>query len=119
MISLRTLTAERMNGPGASDDLATMPCSARDEVFFSGFNGNASVTKYQGITALNDHHVLVVVVHVRSGMRGLVASPECHLTHTRAVVDIALNTRRGLTAGRDPVCSRLHELWKVFHGLYP
>lgn len=56
MVSLRTLTTEGMNGPRAGDDLATMPESARNEVFFSGFDRNASVTKNQGIAALDDHH---------------------------------------------------------------
>lgn len=68
MSSLRTLTAESMNGPCTSDDLAPMPESARDEVFFSGVDGNASVTKNQGIAALDDQHVLVVIVHVWSGI---------------------------------------------------
>jgi hypothetical protein len=108
-----------MNGSGASDNVATMPESSRDEVFFSGFDRNASVTKNQGIAALDDYHVLVILVNVRSRMGGFVASPECHLTPTDAVINVALNTRCGLTAGRDSVCDRLHELWKIFHCSYP
>ena len=58
VISLRTLTAKRVNGPGAGENFATMPESARDNVFFSGFNGDPSLTKYQGVATLDDHQVI-------------------------------------------------------------
>src|SRR5207245_141613 len=108
-----------MNGPGASDDLATMPQSARNEVFFPGFHRNASVTKDKRIAALDDHHVLVVVVHVRGRMGSLAASPKCHLTPIHAVINVTFDTRCGLTTGRDLICSRLHEVRKTFHRLHP
>ena len=116
---MRALAAEGMNRSGSGDNLATMPESARDEVFFSGPERNAFVVKNQGIAALDDYHVLVVVVDVWGRKGGLVAGPECHLTPTDAVINVAFNTRCGLTGGRDSVCGRLHELRKIFHCFYP
>jgi hypothetical protein len=108
-----------MDCPRALDDLAAVPETARDEIFFSGFDRNASLAKDQRIAALDDHQIFVVVVHVRSGIGGLMASPKCHLTPIHTVINVALDSRCRLATCRDPVCGRLHELWKTFHGFYP
>jgi len=93
-LPLNPHTAEGMNGSSASDDLATMPDSARYEIFFSGFHRNVSILKNQRVATLDSHHVFIVFVDVRSGIGILVARPECHLTPIGSVINVAFYTAR-------------------------
>lgn len=56
------MAAEGVDRPGSGNDLAAVQDAARYEVFFSGFQWNPFRVDDQGITALRDKHVFVVVV---------------------------------------------------------
>ncbi len=91
MSPLGSATTEGVNGPGASDRFTAMPESLWYEIFLSGFDGDAFVINDEGVAALYHDHVFVVIMHMRCGNSGLVASPECHLTPICSVKDVTLD----------------------------
>ena len=113
--SVRAVAAERMYGPGSSDHFATVSHSLRDEIFVAGFQRNAPPIDCQRVASLNYDHVLVVLMHMRSGRRCLTTRPECHLATVSSVKDISLYSGRRLVCCGDPVCGMLHELREITH----
>jgi hypothetical protein len=56
-----------MNGTSASEWFTPVPESFRDEIFLARFYWNALPVNDEGIAALDDYHVFVVVMHMRRG----------------------------------------------------
>jgi hypothetical protein len=61
MTPFDTSATEGVDGPGASDNLASMRESLGNEIFLSGFDGDAAATDNQGVAALHHNHVFVVL----------------------------------------------------------
>jgi hypothetical protein len=107
-----------MDGPGAGDNLAAMREPLWDEIFLSGFDGDASATNDKGIASLCNDHILVILMHMRRGNGSLGTSPECHLTPIRPVKDVAFYARSGLATRCNLICGTLHELRKIVHRFF-
>jgi hypothetical protein len=105
-----------MDGPGTGNGLATMPGPLRNEILFSGSDWYALVINYERVAALNDDHVFVVFMRVRSRHRGFTASPKRHLTSIGPIKDVPFNSWDSLAAGGNLVCGTPHEIWKIIHG---
>src|ERR1039457_466967 len=58
-------TGEGVNSSGSSDNFAAVIDTAGDEILLSSPQWNALASDDQGIAALSDDHVLVVVVNMR------------------------------------------------------
>lgn len=98
--SLGPPSAKGMNGPGSGNDFPAMAHSSGDEVFVARTQRNAFIIKDKSVGAVNDDHIFVEVMHVRSGNGCLMAGPERHLSSIRAVENIALDARSRLTGNR-------------------
>ena len=75
-----------------------MPDSPRNEILLTGPDGNLSAVNDERITAFDDHHVFVEVVHVGGGVRRLTACLKCHLAAIYAVEDVSFDTPGCLAA---------------------
>src|SRR5712691_4497314 len=107
---------EGVNGASASHWFTTVPEPFRDEIFLASFSWNALPFNDEGIAALDDYHVFIVVMHMRHRHRSLATGPERHLAPIRSVKYVTCDSRCRLTAGRDPICRTLHEVWEIVHG---
>jgi hypothetical protein len=56
---LGSAATEGVDSPGPRDRLTTVPESLWNEIFLSGFDGNASAINDQGVTALYDNPLLI------------------------------------------------------------
>jgi hypothetical protein len=110
------MAAKCVDRSGPSQNFTTVLDTARNEVFFPGPHMDSLAIDNQGIAALHDHHVFVVIVGVGRGYGGLRAAPKCHLASIRSIEDKALNARSRLIGFRNLVGGMLHEFWKIFHG---
>ena len=110
------VAAERVDCSGPSQNFATVRHAARDEVFLPGLHWNPLSIDDQGITALHNDHVFVVVVGMCSGCRSFAAGPKRHLAPVCSVEDVTLNAWSRLIGPRDPVCGMLHEFGEAVHG---
>jgi hypothetical protein len=54
-----------VNCPGSGDNFTGVMDAAGDEILFSPSQWNALAIDEQGVTALNDDHVFVVIVNMR------------------------------------------------------
>jgi hypothetical protein len=59
------MSAEGVNCSGSSDSFAAVMDAASDEVLLSSLQWNALAINDQGVTALSDDHVFVVIVNMR------------------------------------------------------
>jgi len=64
---------------------------------------------------LYHNDVFVVLVRMLCRNRGLVASPECHLTPIRTVKDVTLDAGSRLTIRGNSICRTPHELREIVH----
>src|SRR5579864_4510375 len=69
----------------------------------------------QRITALHDHHVFIVIVHVLGRFRISHTSPECHLHAVEAIKDVAFDSRSRLARSANSIRRILHEIRKGVH----
>ena len=63
---LCAMAAEGMDRSSARYRLTPMPGPLRNEILFSGFHWNALIPENERVAALNNQHILVVDVRVRS-----------------------------------------------------
>ncbi len=115
MSPVGSMAAKCVDCSGSSQNFAPMFDATRNEVFFPGPYRDSLAIDDQGIAALHDGHVLVVIVGVGRGCSGLWAGPKSHLASVRSIEDITLNARSRLIGFRDFVGGILHEFWKLFH----
>src|SRR5437016_4226673 len=88
----------------------------RDQVLLSGFEWNPLPLDDQGIAALNNDHIFVVVVRVRCGDRSFRATPKRHLAPVCPIEYVTLDSWGRLIGLRNSVSWMFHELGKVVHG---
>src|ERR1035441_2928766 len=111
-----SMAAKCVDRSGSSQNFATVLDAARNEVFFPGPDRYSLAIHDQGIAALHDDHVFVVIVGVRRGCGGLRADPKRHLASVRSIEDKTFYPRSRLIGFRYFVGGMLHEFWKIFHG---
>jgi len=116
MSPVGSMAAKCVDRSGSSLHFATVLDASRDDVFFPGPDRNSLAIDDQGIAALHNDHVFVVIVGVGRGCGGLRAAPKRHLASVRSVEDKTLNAWSRLIGFRDFVGGMLHEFWKIFHG---
>ena len=109
------MAAKRVDGPGSGQDFAAMEHAPRNQVLLSGWHGDTLSLNDQRVAALDDDHILVVVVDMRGGGRGLTTGPERHLASVRAIEHVTLDSWGRLIGLRNPVCRMLHEFGEIVH----
>jgi len=109
------MTPECVDRSGSSRNLTTMRHTARDEVFLACLHRNPISMNDQGVAALHNHHVFVVVMDMFRGSRGFTAGPECHLAFVCPIEHVTLNTGRRLIGAGDPVGGMFHEFREGVH----
>jgi hypothetical protein len=90
------MSAKGMDRSGAGNYFATVKHSSGNEVFTSRLHRNLFPVDDQGVAALDNDHVFVVVVCVFGGHCIFATCPKGHLTAVHAVEDITLDARRRL-----------------------
>jgi hypothetical protein len=113
---LGPVTSKCVDCSGSSQNFTLVRHATRDEIFFSGPDRNPLTIDDQGVTALHNDHVFVVIVGVGSGCSGLTAGPKCHLASICSIEDKALYAWSRLIGLRDLIGGMPHELGKIFHG---
>ena len=74
--SVGAVAAKRMYCAGPGDNFAAMHHALAYQVFFSGFQPNATIIDNQGVAFLYYDHVFVIIMRVCCGRRGLTTRPE-------------------------------------------
>ena len=110
------VAAKCVDSSGPGNHFATVRYAARDEVFLAGPHWNPLPIDDQGIAALDNDHVFVVIVGVSRGYRRFTAGPKCHLASVSSIEDVALNAGSRLIGSGYPVCRVSHEIGEIVHG---
>ena len=105
-----------MDRSGPGENFTTVRNAVRNEVFFAGPYWNSLAIDDQGIAALHNDYVFVVIVSVCRRCCSFTASPKCHLAPVFSVEDVTLNARSRLIGLRDPVGRMFHEFGEIVHG---
>ena len=113
--AIGSVAAKCVDRSGPSKNFAAMRHAAPDEVFLPGIHWNPLSIDDQGIAALDNDHVLVVIVGVCRGYCSFTACPKCHLAPVRSVEDITLHAWSRLIRPGDPVCRMFHEFREIVH----
>ncbi len=109
------MAAKCVDRSGPGKNFAAVLDAAWNEIFFSGLHRNPLPIDDQGIAALHNDHVFVVIVDMRRRYRIFTAAPKRHLASVSAVEDVPLNAWGRLTGDCDPVCRMFHEFWEIVH----
>jgi hypothetical protein len=104
-----------MDGSSTGCNLTTVRYAARDEVFFSGFQGNPVSIDDQRVATLHDDHIFVVIVDMLRRRPGFSTRPERHLAALDPIEHVTLDTWSGLMGSGNLVRGIFHELRKVVH----
>ena len=93
------MATEGVDGPCTGDPFTRVRNSGWNKMFLPRFYWNANSIDDQRIASLNHSPVLVIVMNLRRGRRGLVADPKRHLASVRPIVNVALHSRSRLATG--------------------
>src|SRR5207249_35209 len=104
-----------VDGSGLGQNFATVQYAPWDEVLLSGLQWNPLPVDDQGIAALNNDHVFVVIMHVHRGGRSFPAGPKRHLAPVCPIEYVTLDSWGRLVGPRNPVCWIFHELGEFVH----
>jgi hypothetical protein len=99
--------------PARTSPLCGTPC----EMKYSSpvLTGIRSPLMINGIAALHNDHVFVVIVSVCRRCCSFTASPKCHLAPVFSVEYVTLDARSRLIGLRDHVCRMFHEFGEIVH----
>src|SRR5690349_11205685 len=94
--AVSSMTAKCMDRSCSCQNFSTVRHSAPNEVFVSSIQRNPIAIDDQGIAALHNEHVFVVVVHMLRGSCVVGARPERHLDPITSVKHVSLDSWSGL-----------------------
>ena len=114
-LPISPMTSEGMDCPRSCYYLSTVRYTARNQVFLTSFDKNASAINQQRVATLHHQHVLIEFMDVFSGGCGLIARPKRHLASVGSVEDVSFDTRSRLIRPNDPVRGVPHELREAVH----
>src|ERR1700733_606600 len=97
-----------MDGSSTGFNFTTVRYSARDEVFFSGFQGNPVSVEDQRVATLHNDHIFIVIVDMLGRGPRFRTRPERHLASLDPVEHVTLDTWSGLIGSGDPVRGIFH-----------
>lgn len=109
------MAPECMDGSSTRYNFTTVRYAARDEVFFSGFQGNPVSVEDQRVATLHNDHIFVVIVDMLRRGPCFRTRPERHLASIDPIEHVTLDTWSGLIGSGNPVRGTFHELREVVH----